>query len=154
MAAKVAKSRVIVRRARTSDASSIAKLLGELGYPSTAAKVAQRLRAMKPARHHAVFVAVTKDDGAEGAVGWLHISIAHVLESDTRAELNGLIVSESQRGLGAGAHLLAAAEAWAKQQNCKTVNLRSNVIRERAHKFYLRQGYEHYKTQKAFRKAM
>jgi hypothetical protein len=28
------------------------------------------------------------------------------------------------------------------------------VIRDRAHKFYERQGYEHYKTQKAFRKPL
>jgi hypothetical protein len=28
------------------------------------------------------------------------------------------------------------------------------VIRERAHTFYERQGYEHYKTQKAFRKPL
>jgi hypothetical protein len=27
------------------------------------------------------------------------------------------------------------------------------VIRERAHRFYERNGYEHYKTQKAFRKS-
>jgi len=31
---------------------------------------------------------------------------------------------------------------------------RSNVVRDRAHAFYLRNGYEHYKTQKAFRKAL
>jgi len=28
------------------------------------------------------------------------------------------------------------------------------VIRDRAHAFYLREGYEHYKTQKAFRKPL
>jgi hypothetical protein len=32
--------------------------------------------------------------------------------------------------------------------------LRCNVIRDRAHSFYLRQGYDHYKTQKAFRKSL
>jgi hypothetical protein len=34
------------------------------------------------------------------------------------------------------------------------MSVRSNVIRDRAHKFYERQGYEHYKTQKAFRKPL
>jgi len=28
------------------------------------------------------------------------------------------------------------------------------VLRERAHEFYLRNGYEHYKTQKTFQKAL
>jgi hypothetical protein len=34
------------------------------------------------------------------------------------------------------------------------MSVRSNVLRERAHNFYLRAGYEHYKTQKAFRKPL
>jgi hypothetical protein len=34
------------------------------------------------------------------------------------------------------------------------MSVRSKVERERAHKFYARQGYEHYKTQKAFRKPL
>jgi len=48
--------------------------------------------------------------------------------------------------------LLRAAERWAKSKGCKNMSVRSNVIRERAHTFYLRNGYQHYKTQKAFRK--
>ncbi len=151
MAAKVEMPTVIVRRARSSDAKQIAKLSGELGYPSTPANVVKRLRTLRPASQHAVFVAETK---ADGVVGWVHISISRLLESDARAEVNALVVTASQRSLGAGAQLLAATEAWSKKQRCRTVNVRSNVIRERAHQFYLRNGYEHYKTQKAFRKTL
>jgi len=68
--------------------------------------------------------------------------------------VNGLIVAEGQRSAGAGAKLLDAAEEWARRHGCQGMNVRSNVIRERAHKFYERQGYEHYKTQKAFRKGL
>jgi len=68
--------------------------------------------------------------------------------------LNGLVVDDKRRSLGAGAMLLAAAERWAKSQGCKSVSVRSNVIRGRAHAFYERHGYEHYKTQKAFRKIL
>jgi GNAT superfamily N-acetyltransferase len=80
--------------------------------------------------------------------------MSHLLESDIRAEVNGLIVAEGQRSAGAGAKLLEAAEDWARRHGCKAMNVRSNVIRDRAHKFYERQGYEHYKTQKAFRKKL
>jgi GNAT superfamily N-acetyltransferase len=76
------------------------------------------------------------------------------LEVERRAEVNGLIVDEKVRSHGAGAKLLEAAEAWAQEAGCVGMSVRSNVIRERAHGFYLRQGYEHYKTQKAFRKAL
>jgi len=34
------------------------------------------------------------------------------------------------------------------------MSVRSNVTRVRAHSFYERNGYEHYKTQKSFRKPL
>jgi GNAT superfamily N-acetyltransferase len=142
-----------IRKARRSDVERIAELSGELGYPASTAQVAARLRQLKPVSKHAVFVAESPD-AATGLVGWLHVSVSHLLESDIRAEVNGLIVAEGQRSAGAGAKLLDAAEEWARRHGCQGMNVRSNVIRERAHKFYERQGYEHYKTQKAFRKAL
>ena len=142
-----------IRKARRGDAERIALLSGELGYPATAAQIVTRLRQLKPASKHAVFVAESPD-AATGLVGWLHVSVSHLLESDIRAEVNGLIVAEGQRSAGAGAKLLEAAEEWARKRGCAGMNVRSNVIRERAHRFYERQGYEHYKTQKAFRKAL
>jgi len=142
-----------IRRARRSDAERIAQLSAELGYPATAAQVATRLRQLTPASKHAVFVAESSD-AAMGLIGWMHVSVSHLLESDMRAEVNGLIVAEGQRSAEAGAKLLEAAEEWARRRGCRGMNVRSNVIRERAHGFYERNGYEHYKTQKAFRKAL
>jgi GNAT superfamily N-acetyltransferase len=142
-----------IRKARRSDAERIAQLSGELGYPATASQIATRLRQLKPASKHAVFVAESPD-AASGLVGWLHVSVSHLLESDIRAEVNGLIVAEGQRSAGAGAKLLEAAEQWARRHGCRAMNVRSNAIRERAHGFYERHGYEHYKTQKAFRKPL
>ena len=149
----LASARVKIRRAQRGDAERIALLCGELGYPATAKQIAARLRQLTPVSKHAVFVA-EPSDAASGLIGWVHVSVAHLLESDIRAEVNGLIVADGQRSLGAGAKLLEAAEHWARRRGCRAMNVRSNVIRERAHKFYERQGYEHYKTQKAFRKGL
>jgi len=159
MAAATGQTQLKIRRARPGDASSLAELSGQLGYPATRAQIARRLGKLAPASRNALFVAEVKNAGANrraagSLIGWLHVSITHLLEVDTRAEVNGLIVAEGQRSLGAGARLLEAAEEWARRHGCGSVNLRSNVIRERAHKFYERQGYEHYKTQKAFRKTL
>jgi GNAT superfamily N-acetyltransferase len=140
-----------IRHARNEDAPRLAELSGQLGYPATGAQIRQRLRKIKPASEHAVFVA---NSAKEGVVGWLHVSKEPLLEVETRAEVNGLVVAEGQRSLGAGAQLLAAAEDWARKHGCKSMSVRSNVIRERAHKFYERNGYEHYKTQKSFRKPL
>jgi len=87
-------------------------------------------------------------------IGWVHVSVTPLLEVSLRAEVNGLIVAEGQRSSGAGAKLLQAAEEWAKSKGCDSMSVRSNVIRDRAHAFYLRNGYEHYKTQKAFHKKL
>jgi GNAT superfamily N-acetyltransferase len=140
-----------IRRAKGADAPRIAVLTGELGYPATAAQMRERLRGIQPASQHAVFVAESAKDGV---IGWVHVSRQPLLEVEIRAEVNGLVVAEGQRSLGAGARLLAAAEDWARKHGCKSMSVRSNVIRERAHKFYERNGYEHYKTQKSFRKPL
>jgi GNAT superfamily N-acetyltransferase len=140
-----------IRRAKSSDAARIAELSGQLGYPATPAEIAQRLRKIKLALHHAVLVAETPE---RKIVGWLHVSLSPLLEVQLRAEVNGLVVDDEERSHGTGALLLRAAEHWARSRGCKNMSVRSNVIRERAHQFYLRHGYEHYKTQKAFRKSI
>jgi GNAT superfamily N-acetyltransferase len=151
MARTFANQTVRIRRARISDAPQLAELSGQLGYPTTAAEITKRMRKLKPASQNALFVA---ESPGSGVVGWAHVSVTHLVEVGTRAELNGLVVGEGQRSLGAGARLLEAAEEWARKQGCPSMSVRSNVIRDRAHKFYERQGYEHYKTQKAFRKPL
>jgi GNAT superfamily N-acetyltransferase len=144
-------SKLKIRRAKAADAPSLAELAGQLGYPSTAGQLRQRLRAIQPASQNAIFVA---DSSKDGVIGWLHVSKEPLLESEIRAEVNGLVVADGQRSLGAGALLIEAAEDWARKHGCKSMSVRSNVIRERAHKFYERNGYEHYKTQKSFRKPL
>ncbi len=137
-----------IRRARLSDAARLAELSGQLGYPASRNEILQRMKRMQPAMLHAIFVA----ESGKAVTGWLHVSVTPLLEVPLRAEVNGLVVDETQRSAGTGAKLLAAAERWAAGKGCKSMSVRSNVIRERAHEFYLRNGYEQYKTQKTFRK--
>jgi GNAT superfamily N-acetyltransferase len=139
-----------IRRARLPDAARLAELSGQLGYPATRSDMVRRMKQMRPAAQHAIFVA----ELGKTVMGWLHVSVTPLLEVVLRAEINGLVVDESRRSMGAGAKLLQAAEHWAKTKGCRGMSVRSNVIRERAHGFYLRNGYEHYKTQKAFRKVL
>jgi GNAT superfamily N-acetyltransferase len=140
-----------IRRARSSDATQIAELCDQLGYPSKPAEITQRLRTIKPSSQHAVLVAESPE---RKVIGWLHVSVSPLIEVELRAEVNGLVVAGNERSRGTGALLLRAAEQWARSRGCKSMSVRSNVIRERAHQFYVRHGYEHYKTQKAFRKSI
>lgn len=144
-------SHVRIRPAKAGDAARLAELSGQLGYPASANEMRQRLARLTGKRQHAVFIA---EAPAVGVVGWLHVSVTPLLEAPLRAEVNGLVVDENYRSHGAGALLLAAAESWARKRRCTAVSVRSNVIRDRAHQFYERHGYQHSKTQKAFRKLL
>jgi len=146
-----ARENVKIRRAKLSDAGRIAVLSGQLGYPTTPRQMSVRLKAALSSKEGACLVAETQEFGV---IGWIHVSMTPLLEVEKRAEVNGLVVDEKVRSGGAGAMLLRIAEEWARKKGCAGMSVRSNVLRERAHGFYLREGYEHYKTQKAFRKTL
>jgi len=137
-----------IREARPQDYVRIAELAGQFTYPSSPNEIAGRLAGMKHSGENAVFVALL---GAE-LVGWLAVFVYRVVEADARAEISGFVVDERFRSQRVGMHLLARVERWARENACRTIGLRSNVIRDRAHAFYERHGYKHIKTQKAFRK--
>jgi len=142
---------VKIRRAKQTDAAQIAALAGQLGYPTNKAEMSARLRWVLKEKNDACFVA---DAPEHGVIGWVHVSVTPLLEVERRAEVHGLVVDERVRSQGAGWLLLEAAEQWARKKSCTGMSVRSNVIRLRAHEFYVRHGYEHYKTQKALRKKL
>lgn len=143
------KSGVEIRTPRAKDNARLAELAGQLGYPSSAADIARRLAGMEGSRDHAVFVAQL----ASGEIaGWIGVFVYRCMEADWRAEISGLVVDERLRSQEIGHRLLERAENWARERGCAAIGLRSNVIRDRAHAFYERLGYQHIKTQKSFRK--
>jgi len=129
----------------------MARLATQLGYPSTAAEVRRRLGRILKQPGHAVFVAEKSD---VGVVGWAHVFVHALVESDTFAEVGGLIVDERERGQGIGKGLMARVESWARARGARNVSLRSNIIRKDAHAFYEKLGYRIIKTQLAFRKSL
>jgi GNAT superfamily N-acetyltransferase len=64
------------------------------------------------------------------------------------------VVDEAHRSGGVGRALLGAAEAWAREHGCEVVTVRSRVARERAHRFYEREGYVRVKTSHVFSKPL
>ena len=139
---------VSVRPAGPDDASALAALAAQLGYPSTADDLVRRLAVIDARPHHAVYVA--EFNGV--VAGWVHVLMDLHLESGEFAEIAGLVVDEKTRGTGVGLRLLAAAETWARERNADVVRVRSNVIRGGAHAFYVHAGYSLRKEQKVFEK--
>lgn len=140
-----------IRLARPDDYPRMAELAGQLGYPSNPDDIGRRLAGLIITGEHVVFVAQL----ADGTIaGWIGAFVYRCVEADARVEISGLVVDERFRSHAVGRFLLDRAEAWAREKGFNATSLRSNVIRERAHAFYERQGYEHTKTQKSFRKKL
>ena len=140
-----------IREARPSDVPELTALTVELGYDATDEVIASRLQFLLDSSDDTVFVSVDEHDRA---IGWLHATLRRGLELDRYGQIAGLVVSSEHRSRGTGAELVAHAEAWMRAQGVHTVRVHSNVLRQRAHQFYLRKGYSLAKTSCVFLKTL
>ena len=141
---------VTMREMTAADAAAVADLSGQLGYAAGVVEIARRFAGLASVPESLVLVAEREGE----VVGWLHVLVQRRLEVDPFAEIGGLVVDARVRGAGIGAALVAAAEAWARDQGVDAVRVRSNTIREDAHRFYRREGYAVLKTQVNFHKKL
>ncbi|HTY41518.1 MAG TPA: GNAT family N-acetyltransferase [Thermoanaerobaculia bacterium] len=139
-----------IRRAAPEDCPRLAVLSTELGYPMTSEEAVRRLAELAGHPDHAILVAVL-----DGRVeGWIQVSLPRIFETPKTAEIAGLVVDPDVRGRGLGSALVGAVLDWAAAEGCRAVRVRSNVIRERAHAFYRREGFREIKTQKVLEKTL
>ena len=141
---------VRIRPPRPSDATALAALAGELGYPSDSEALPGRLAAVHPT-DAAVIVAA---DATDQPIGWCHVELHRTLVEPLSALIVGLIIGEEHRSAGVGARLLATAEGWARARGCARMLVATRITRERAHRFYAREGYEMSKTSYFFAKSL
>ncbi len=138
-----------VREALPGDVARICALAHQLGYDVPEAYAARMLAAR--GGEHEIFVAVVP---RVGVVGWIEARIeAHLLQSHC-VLVDGLVVEDEYRSTGIGLALLQSVERWAGAAGARVVRVRSNVLRERAHRFYERNGYARMKSQNLFEKRL
>ena len=130
-----------------ADAERLVSLALQLGYEVPLAHVEEILRSTDADR--AIMVAVVP---RAGVVGWIVVVQHETLIASRRAHVEGLVVEDEFRGNRIGALLVESAEEWARKRGCSTLRLLSNVLRERAHTFYARLGFEVIKTEYVFQK--
>ena len=128
-----------VRQAELSDATSIAALVTQLGYPTGPDDMVDRLTRMLDDPRHTVMVA-----DADGAVvGMGAACIDHGPSHDgLYARVTGLVVDAKARGRGVGAFLMQQIEEWSRERGADRVTLTSGSYRPDAHKFYEAIGYQ------------
>src|SRR5262245_42441794 len=128
-----------IRDALAADSGAIAALLTQLGYPSDAAAVEERLDRLRVVGDRVV---VADQDGQ--VVGLAHLQVSPAIERDRpAAKLGALVVDETHRGRGIGRALVGAAEAEARLRGCELLYLTTAERRDDAHAFYERVGLEH-----------
>jgi predicted N-acetyltransferase YhbS len=143
-------SNIQIRPADTHDSTEIAKLSGELGYPSRVEDLINRLNLILQKDDHMVLAAEV--DGK--VVGWVHVFVAFRVESPAFSEIGGLVVTHTERGKGIGKSLVVAAANWAHKRGVGKIRVRCNLVRGDTHAFYLHLGFQKLKTQEVFTMAI
>ena len=88
-----------IRLAGPEDAEDLAKLAGQLGYPSTVAQICKRFEMLvERTDENVIFVAESNGD----VIGWVHAHIYILLVDDPETEIGGLVVEDKFRGQGIG----------------------------------------------------
>ncbi len=137
-----------IRRLVVDDAEAAAELSSQLGYPCSAGDLRERIKELSRTVDRVAFAAVV--DGQ--MVGWIDAAMESHLQAPASVVIGGLVVREDMRGLGVGRRLCLEVEEWARSKSVPLVRVRSQIKREDAHRFYLRDGYSKVKTSFVFEK--
>ena len=128
-----------IRDATEADVAGLARLVGQLGYPTDEAAVSRRLARILASPADRLFVAEL--DGEVVGLAGVHVSVSLEHDRDA-AKVSAIVVDESSRRRGVGRALLDAVEAEAKARDCALVFLTTAERRQEAHEFYRRLGWE------------
>lgn len=139
-----------IRPLRAEDIPLLVDLCAQLGYPASAAELQERFAHLRQSPGQGLFVA--EKDGA--LIGWLHIQERPALHTPRAAEVTAVVVDTAHRGTGCGRALMARAEAWAREQHCQVLALRSGIDREDAHRLYTSLGFQRTSTSYKFTKSL
>jgi len=127
-----------IRDARLDDSPQVARLLGQLGYPTDESAVAARLERLAIVGDR-VFVA--ESDGQ--VVGLAHLQVSPAIERERPSgKVGALVVDAEHRGRGVGRALMQALEDDARLRGCGSLFLTTREARADAHAFYEQVGFE------------
>jgi GNAT superfamily N-acetyltransferase len=142
---------IVTREIAVEDAEAVAELSGQLGYESSAQQMRERIAGLLPLRQdHIALVACVQGK----VVGWIEAEIARHLQSEPHTLITGLVVRDGVRSLGVGKRLCTEVEEWSQERGITVLRVTSRMTRDRAHLFYLREGFVQTKTSAVFEKIL
>lgn len=128
---------LVIRPARTGDAQALATLLGQLGYPNTAALVLKKLKRFSKNDDR---VLVATQHGKVIGFASSHI-VPLIHQSGNLCRVTALVVAQDFRNNNIGRKLMRAVERFARSRRCVKIEITSGQHRREAHRFYVRLGY-------------
>ena len=132
--------RVEIREASVADASAMARLCVQLGYPAESNAMPERLQRLARDPNARALVATQ----GERVVGLLTVHLRDTINHEAPiGQITLLVVDEAIRSRGAGRALVEAAEAWARSRGTRRITVTTALDRGGAHAFYEKIGYSH-----------
>jgi ribosomal protein S18 acetylase RimI-like enzyme len=129
---------ITMRPVRATDAEQVASLLTELGYPSTAASVKDRLDRALQSETSRCLVAQDADE----VIGLMSAELIPYFPTGmTVCRVTSLVVASQHRRRGIGDMLISAATEFARKHRCSGIEVTSAENRVEAHRFYERIGF-------------
>jgi GNAT superfamily N-acetyltransferase len=117
----------------------------QLGYEASLTDLRDRWEVLQSNPHHRLLVYVDRK-----VLGWIHFEEVFDLIEPVKVEIKALVVDEAARSTGVGKSLIRAAREWSKIRNRDIIYLNCNIVRDRAHAFYKREGFTLNKTSHFF----
>jgi GNAT superfamily N-acetyltransferase len=132
-----------IRDFQQEDISELAGLMRQLGYPTTASEMQERMHHISQQGEGYKTIIAVHDDEIAGMIGAAKIWCWE--QNGFYIKIQALVVNQSFRNIGVGALLINACEEWARQTGAVLMALTCGNKEERkaAHLFYPRMGFEH-----------
>lgn len=129
---------VLIRPAAVTDFASIARLVSELGYPTSPSQMQRRLEAILDDYDYDTLVACEGDH----IVGFVGTRSGPLFEADGQyGQIMALAVAASHHRRGVGQMLMQAAESKLVERGARELVVTSGNHRSGAHAFYESCGY-------------
>ena len=143
--------KIDVRKCMISDAPIIRKLIQQdLGYEYPADQFEANLRRLMSSSSNIIYVAESGDQ----VLGYAHACDYGIIYGPPTKALSSIVVKEEYRRYGVANALMDAVEKWAKANGAASVRLYSGSERKDAVAFYKSRGYEYFKSDYQFKKAL
>ena len=131
--------RVTIRAAGQRDTGAIAPLLGQLGYPTSADELGERLERLTDRPDGEVLVAEL-DGEVVGVAAYVLIDVLD--RPDPQCRITALVVDERSRRRGVAYALLHTIEETARDFACFRLEVTTRPGRAAALAFYLASGFD------------